>query len=90
MFTGHRPGRGRSRPTLTNGRRHGVSVAGFVPALEAVVSQACADLGYRLFLRAMKEYFLRVEVPGYETFIALGKRFGYPPYLVGDNLNYQR
>ncbi|WP_050369761.1 hypothetical protein [Streptomyces acidiscabies] len=74
---------------LTNSRRYGASVVGFVPALEAVVSQACADLGYRLFLRVMKEYFLRVEAPAYDTFIALGKRFEYPPYLVGDNLNYQ-
>ncbi|WP_416967093.1 hypothetical protein [Streptomyces sp. 4F14] len=74
---------------LTDERLYGVPVTGFVPALEAVVGQACADLGYRLLLRAMKEYFVRVETPVYGTFIALGKRFGHPPVLVGDNLNYQ-
>ncbi|MET8979709.1 hypothetical protein ABZX85_29320 [Streptomyces sp. NPDC004539] len=75
--------------SLTDGRLYGVPVPGFVPALEAVVSQACVDLGYRLFLRAMKEYFVRVETPAYDAFVALGKRFDYPPLLVGDNLNYQ-
>jgi len=61
-----------------------------VPALEEVVVQACADLGYRLFLRSLKEYFVRIETPAYDTFVALGKRFEYPPFLVGDNLNHQR
>lgn len=57
-----------------------------VPALEQVVTRACADLGYRLFLRAMNAYFVEIEPERLRAFEALGERFGYPEYLIG-NLN---
>ncbi|WP_267242987.1 hypothetical protein [Streptomyces sp. PR69] len=68
---------------------YGTPAAGLVPALEQVVAQACADLGYRLFLRAMKAYFVEVDKTSRDAFAALGERFGYPPFLVGDGLNYR-
>ncbi|MEU6070768.1 hypothetical protein ABZ864_41615 [Streptomyces sp. NPDC047082] len=63
------------------------SVHGLVPALEQVVTGACADLGFRLILRAMKEYFVAIDEDRCEAFTALGERFGYPEFLVDDNLN---
>ncbi|MFD8222450.1 hypothetical protein ACFV2U_54775 [Streptomyces sp. NPDC059697] len=63
------------------------SLPGLVPALEQVVTEACADLGFRLFLRAMKEYFVAIDEHHSEAFTALGERFGYPEFLVDDNLN---
>ncbi|WP_406072130.1 hypothetical protein OG372_36235 [Streptomyces sp. NBC_01020] len=63
------------------------SVPGVVPALQQVVGEACADLGYRLFLRAMKAYSVEVSEERCEMFLALGERFGYPEFLVDDNLN---
>ncbi|MDH2391789.1 hypothetical protein QCN29_24030 [Streptomyces sp. HNM0663] len=68
---------------------YGTPAAGLVPALEQVVTQVCADLGYRLFLRAMKAYFVEIDKKSHDAFIALGERFGYPKYLVGDGLNYR-
>ncbi|MFJ5294783.1 hypothetical protein [Streptomyces sp. NPDC088348] len=63
------------------------SVPGVVHALQQVVSEACADLGYRLFLRAMKAYSVEISEERGEKFLALGERFGYPEFLVDDNLN---
>lgn len=63
------------------------SVPGLVPALEQTVAEACVDLGYRLFLRAMKAYFVEIDEERCEAFTALGERFGYPEFLVDDNLN---
>ncbi|UXY32922.1 hypothetical protein [Streptomyces sp. HUAS TT20] len=63
------------------------SVPDLVPALERVVTEACADLGYRLFLRTMKAYFVEIDQDRCDTFTALGERFGYPEFLVDDNLN---
>jgi hypothetical protein len=68
---------------------YGLPVPGLVPALEQVVTEACADLGYRLFLRAMKAYFVEIDKTSHDAFIALGQRFGYPEFLVDDNLNHQ-
>jgi hypothetical protein len=68
---------------------YGAQVTGLVPALERVVTESCADLGYRLFLRAVKAY--RVSVPAgketYGTLVALGERFGYPRWVVPEGLN---
>ncbi|MFI5746663.1 hypothetical protein ACIBBE_12115 [Streptomyces sp. NPDC051644] len=69
--------------------KYGSPLPGLVPSLEQVVTQACADLGYRLFLRAMKAYFVEIDKNSRDAFIALGKRFGYPEFLVGNNLNHQ-
>ncbi|MFJ3303530.1 hypothetical protein ACIPSA_10445 [Streptomyces sp. NPDC086549] len=63
------------------------SVPDLVPALERVVSEACADLGFRLFLRTMKAYFVEIDEDRCDAFTALGERFGYPEFLVDDNLN---
>ncbi|MGV9567087.1 hypothetical protein [Streptomyces sp. NPDC003480] len=63
------------------------ALPGLVPALEQVVTEACADLGFRLFLRAMKEYFVAIDENRCEAFTALGESFGYPEFLVDDNLN---
>ncbi|MCX4682039.1 hypothetical protein OG413_43430 [Streptomyces sp. NBC_01433] len=60
---------------------------GLVPALEQVVVHVCADLGYRLFLRAMKAYYVAVDASSLDAFVALGKRFGYPDPLVEEGLN---
>jgi hypothetical protein len=68
---------------------YGVPVPGLVHALERVVTEACADLGYRLFLRAVKAYFVPVPADGdtYVEFVALGERFGYPKWVVPEGLN---
>ncbi|MFE2537503.1 hypothetical protein [Streptomyces sp. NPDC059371] len=68
---------------------YGVPATGLVPALERVVTEVCADLGYRLFLRAVKTYFVPVPADGetYDRFVALGERFGYPYWLVREGLN---
>lgn len=60
---------------------------GLVPALEQVVVHVCADLGYRLFLRAMKAYYVAVDASSRDAFVALGRQFGYPDPLVEEGLN---
>ncbi|MCX4571891.1 hypothetical protein OHB41_01495 [Streptomyces sp. NBC_01571] len=65
----------------------GASVPGLVPALEQVVDIACADVGFRLFLRSMKAYFVAIDEDRCDALTALGERFGYPEFLVDDNLN---
>ncbi|MFF4018370.1 hypothetical protein [Streptomyces sp. NPDC001843] len=62
----------------------GIPVTGLVPALERVVTECCADLGYRLFLRAMKAYHVAADRP---VLVALGERFGYPRWVVPEGLN---
>lgn len=66
---------------------YGLPVRGLVPALREAVTKACADLGYRLFLRAMKAYSVEIDTSSHDAFVALGQRFGYPEFLVDDNLN---
>ncbi|MFE9404794.1 hypothetical protein ACFYNY_24015 [Streptomyces sp. NPDC006530] len=63
------------------------AVPSLVPALEQVVSRACADLGYRLFLRALRAYFVEITQERCDALMALGEAFGYPEFLVDDNLN---
>ncbi|MEU0335017.1 hypothetical protein [Streptomyces sp. NPDC006193] len=62
---------------------YGTAVTGLVPALERVVTESCADLGYRLFLRAVKAYRVPADRPG---LVALGERFGYPRWVVPEGL----
>ncbi|MEU4169254.1 hypothetical protein AB0F46_20565 [Streptomyces sp. NPDC026665] len=71
---------------------YGVPATGLVPALERVVTEACADLGYRLLLRAVKTYSVPVPADGetYGRFVALGERFGYPYWVVREGLNDRR
>ncbi|MEU4085054.1 hypothetical protein [Streptomyces aureus] len=70
----------------------GVPATGLVTALERVVTEACADLGYRLLLRAVKTYSVPVPAAGetYGRFVALGERFGYPYWVVREGLNDRR
>ncbi|MDX3457213.1 hypothetical protein PV396_35550 [Streptomyces sp. ME02-8801-2C] len=59
-----------------------------VPALERIVTDADADLGFRLFLRALKAYFVEIDEGTLNRFCALGERFGYHELAVEDgNLN---
>ncbi|WP_130332416.1 hypothetical protein [Streptomyces sp. BK022] len=58
-----------------------------VPALERVVSEVCADLGFRMFLRAVKRYELPVDGTSLVEFTALGERFGCPEPLVEEGLH---
>ncbi|MFB0620304.1 hypothetical protein [Streptomyces sp. AGS-58] len=62
----------------------GTPVTGLVSALERVVAESCADLGLRLFLRAMKAYHVPADRP---ALVALGERFGYPEWVVPEGLN---
>ncbi|MFD7880770.1 hypothetical protein ACFV5G_43115 [Streptomyces sp. NPDC059766] len=54
--------------------------------LERVVTKADADLGFRLFLRALKAYSVRVPKARYDRFRELGERLGYPVAVVRDGL----
>ncbi|MGW0585593.1 hypothetical protein ACWD25_59250 [Streptomyces sp. NPDC002920] len=59
-----------------------------VPALERIVADADADLGFRLFLRVLKAYFVEIDEGRLYRFCALGERFGYHELVVEDgNLN---
>lgn len=80
---GDPPGRGTTEPRSRE-PPFGTPVTGLVPALERVVTESCADLGYRLFLRAMKAYHVPADRPG---LVALGERFDYPEWVVPEGLN---
>ncbi|MFJ5137183.1 hypothetical protein [Streptomyces sp. NPDC088707] len=64
-----------------------VAVPGIAPALLRVVREADADLGFRLFLRALKAYSVPVEADTYERLIALGDALAYPRVVVHDELS---
>ncbi|MEV7997198.1 hypothetical protein AB0O67_36585, partial [Streptomyces sp. NPDC086077] len=57
------------------------------PALLQVAGQTDADLGYRLFLRALKAHSVRVSKERYDRFRQLGERLGYPVAVVRDGLD---
>ncbi|MFD7438102.1 hypothetical protein [Streptomyces sp. NPDC059861] len=78
---------------LTNAvenRTYPLPLPGLVPALEQVALQSCADLGYRLFLRALKASFLEIDKHSHAAFIALGERLGHPTSLVDHGLNIRQ
>ncbi|MEU6482209.1 hypothetical protein ABZ858_36120 [Streptomyces sp. NPDC047017] len=56
------------------------------PDLEQVVTSADADVGFRLFLRALKAYSVRLPKERYDRFLDLGERLGYPVAVVRDGL----
>ncbi|MEU6529518.1 hypothetical protein ABZ869_10055 [Streptomyces sp. NPDC046928] len=56
-------------------------------ALARVTEEAGADLGFRLFLRALKAYCLPVEKDEHDRLVALGEEFGHPGPLVHDGLD---
>ncbi|WP_338673039.1 hypothetical protein V1460_08215 [Streptomyces sp. SCSIO 30461] len=57
--------------------------------LEQVVTQADADLGLRLMLRALKVYGAMIEKERYDRLLGLGGRFGYPVRVVRNGLKVQ-
>ncbi|WP_416983074.1 hypothetical protein [Streptomyces sp. T028] len=70
-------------PALTTA----VAVPDLVPALERVVREADADLGFRLLLRALKAYAVRVTDEQYHRFLGLGERLDYPLAAVFEELS---
>ncbi|WP_327111102.1 hypothetical protein OG206_00820 [Streptomyces sp. NBC_01341] len=57
-----------------------------VPALEQVITGACADLGFRLFLRAVKRYVPSLDGPYRAALAALGERLSHPESAVDPGL----
>ncbi|MEU6974085.1 hypothetical protein AB0A71_41505 [Kitasatospora aureofaciens] len=55
-----------------------------VPALEAAVTELGPDLGFRLFLRAMKVYFIPIGPARLSRFEEIGRRLGYHEWVVED------
>ncbi|MFD8598160.1 hypothetical protein ACFV1L_24450 [Kitasatospora sp. NPDC059646] len=55
-----------------------------VPALEAAIPVIGADLGFRLFLRAMKAYFVPIGPARMARFDEIGERLGYHLFVVDD------
>ncbi|MER6268430.1 hypothetical protein ACFY0B_17350 [Streptomyces sp. NPDC001797] len=62
----------------TENRAWPPKVTGLVPALTEVVESVDADLGFRLFLRALKALALPVGPHEHQALLAVGERFGYP------------
>ncbi|MFF8770859.1 hypothetical protein [Kitasatospora sp. NPDC015120] len=61
---------------------------GLVPALDAAVTALGSDLGFRLFLRAMKVYFVPIGPGRLARFEEIGRVLGYHDWVVEDgNLN---
>ncbi|MGY5008687.1 hypothetical protein ACWCY6_11465 [Streptomyces sp. 900105755] len=56
-------------------------------ALERVAAEADADLGFRLFLRVVKETPVDVTMERYDRYRTIGEAFGYPGCLVHDGLD---
>ncbi|MER5527144.1 hypothetical protein ABT075_21520 [Streptomyces sp. NPDC002677] len=56
-------------------------------ALERVAAEVDADLGFRLFLRVVKETPVAVTMERYDRYLTIGEVFGYPRRLVHDGLD---
>ncbi|MFF3582643.1 hypothetical protein [Streptomyces mirabilis] len=56
-------------------------------ALEEVAARVDPDLGFRLFLRALKVHSVRIEKARYDRLQALGERFGHPAALIDFGLD---
>jgi hypothetical protein len=74
------------RPALEAATAHhpSQSVPEAVPALERAVTEVDPDLGFRLFLRAMKAYLVPISETRYERYLSLGEQFGYHEFVVDD------
>lgn len=55
-----------------------------VPTLERVVTEVDPELGFRLFLRAMKAFFVPISDATYDRYVALGKLLGLDEAVVDD------
>lgn len=64
-----------------------VTVPHIAPAVEAVVTEADADLGLRLLLRVLKAYAVPVEKEQYDRLLALGDLLAYPGTAVFEGLH---
>ncbi|MEV6726697.1 hypothetical protein AB0M94_37905 [Streptomyces xanthochromogenes] len=60
------------------------SVPDIVPALEHLVSETDPDLGFRLFLRALKALWIPITSGQLARFEAIGESFGYNEAVVYD------
>ncbi|MEV7178702.1 hypothetical protein [Kitasatospora sp. NPDC093679] len=59
-------------------------VAGVVPALESALGEVGPDLTFRLFLRAMGEYWVSIDRAQYDRYRSLGERLGHGELHVND------
>ncbi|WP_128434735.1 hypothetical protein [Streptomyces cyaneus] len=57
------------------------------PALGQVVAEVDADLGFRLFLRALKAYGSTVAEDQYHRLLAIGERLAHPLTAVFEGLD---
>ncbi|MFI5681633.1 RNA polymerase sigma factor [Streptomyces cellulosae] len=73
--------------TLARDLAGAAALPDLAPGLEHVVTQADADLGFRLFLRALKAFSVRVSKEQYDRFLGIGERLGYPVAVVRDGLD---
>ncbi|MFF2128062.1 hypothetical protein ACFVW1_22195 [Streptomyces olivochromogenes] len=60
---------------------------GTLSALEEVAARVDPELGFRLFLRALKVHSVRIEKARYDRLQALGGRFGHPAALIDSGLD---
>ncbi|MFF3332174.1 hypothetical protein ACFYWX_21860 [Streptomyces sp. NPDC002888] len=67
-------------------RRSGAALGRVAAPLERVAGDVNADLGYRLYLRAMKASSVPVDLDQYDRYQDLGCRFGHPLRLGHDGL----
>ncbi|MFF7811587.1 hypothetical protein ACFZCF_06675 [Streptomyces sp. NPDC007945] len=67
----------------TESDRYG-AVRGVVPALRRVVTEVDPDLGFRLFLRALKAYGVPITESRYVRYHELGEHLGYHELVVDD------
>ncbi|MFD3315560.1 hypothetical protein [Streptomyces sp. NPDC058694] len=63
-----------------------LAAPGLVPALEEIAGRADLDLGFRLFLRALKTASVPVAEERFHRFCDLGEPFGYHIGVVHDGL----
>ncbi|WP_031485704.1 hypothetical protein [Streptomyces bicolor] len=64
-----------------------VAERNIVSALRQVVAESDADLGFRLFLSALKAYAVTVDEDQYDRLLAIGERLAYPLTAVFEGLN---
>lgn len=62
------------------------AVPGITAALLRIVREADADLGFRLFLRALKAYSVPLGAEQYGRLLGMGELLAYPPAAVHDGL----
>ncbi|MEU6484301.1 hypothetical protein [Streptomyces sp. NPDC046887] len=53
-----------------------------VGALEQCIVDVSPDVGFRLFLRALNEYWVPATTESYDRWVELGERFGYGEFVV--------